>query len=104
MSAPQVEDTISALLAIDDNSGDQAQGGNDNGNDPQGNQGGGQGQQQAQQQPPPEPQQIEKGQTPDQVKASLGTPDKIVNLGAKQIFVYKDLKVTFVNGKVADVQ
>ena len=104
MSAPQVEDTISALLAIDDNSGDQAQGGNDKGNDPQGNQGGGQGQQQAQQQPPPEPQQIEKGQTPDQVKASLGTPDKIVNLGAKQIFVYKDLKVTFVNGKVADVQ
>jgi hypothetical protein len=38
------------------------------------------------------------------VKAALGQPDKIVNLGAKQIFVYKDIKVTFINGKVADVQ
>jgi hypothetical protein len=27
-----------------------------------------------------------------------------VNLGAKQIWVYKDLKVTFLNGKVSDVQ
>jgi len=53
---------------------------------------------------PPEPQQIEKGQTPDQVIAAIGQPDKIVNLGAKQIFVYKGLKVTFLNGKVSDVQ
>ena len=51
-----------------------------------------------------EPQTIEKGQTPDQVQGSLGKPDKIVNLGTKQIWVYKDLKVTFVNGKVSDVQ
>ncbi len=97
----QVEDTIAGLLAIDDSGGDQG-GGQQGGNDQQGgDQGGGQAQQQA---PPPEPQQIEKGQTPDQVKAALGTPDKIVNLGAKQIFVYKDLKVTFLNGKVSDVQ
>ncbi len=105
----QVEDTIAGLLAIDDsgNSNDQGGGqqggGNGNGNDQQGgNQGGGGGQ--AQQAPPPEPQQIEKGQTPDQVKAAIGVPDKIVNLGAKQIYVYKDLKVTFLNGKVSDVQ
>jgi hypothetical protein len=38
------------------------------------------------------------------VQGSLGKPDKIVNLGAKQIWVYKDLKVTFLNGKVSDVQ
>jgi hypothetical protein len=38
------------------------------------------------------------------VKAALGQPDKIVNLGAKQIYVYKDIKVTFINGKVSDVQ
>jgi hypothetical protein len=44
------------------------------------------------------------GQTIDQVVAALGQPDKIVNLGSKQIYVYKDLKVTFVDGKVADVQ
>ena len=33
-----------------------------------------------------------------------GQPEKTVNLGSKQIYVYKDLKVTFVNGKVSDVQ
>ncbi len=108
-SPPQVEDTIAGLLAIDDSGGDQGnggqQGGNGNGDDQQGgNQQGGGGGQAQQQAPPPEPQQIEKGQTPDQVKAALGTPDKIVNLGPKQIYVYKDLKVTFLNGKVSDVQ
>ncbi|HEX9111546.1 MAG TPA: hypothetical protein VF845_08720 [Terriglobales bacterium] len=101
-NASEVEDTIGQLLAISDDSQDQGQG-DQGGQDQQGgnNQGGGQAQQQG---PPPEPQQIEKGQTPDQVKASLGPPEKIVNLGAKQIYVYKDLKVTFVNGKVSDVQ
>jgi hypothetical protein len=107
-SPSQVEDTIAGLLAIDDSGGDQGgqQGGNGNGNgnDQGGNQQGGGGGQAQQQAPPPEPQQIEKGQSPDQVKAALGAPDKIVNLGAKQIYVYKDLKVTFLNGKVSDVQ
>jgi hypothetical protein len=107
-SPSQVEDTIAGLLALDDSGGDQGggqQGGNNN--DQQGgNQGGGQGQGQGQpqQQAPPPPQQIEKGQTPDQVIAAIGQPDKIVNLGAKQIYVYKDIKVTFINGKVSDVQ
>lgn len=44
------------------------------------------------------------GMTTDQVKAAMGTPEKIVYLGPKQIYVYKDLKVTFLGGKVADVQ
>jgi hypothetical protein len=44
------------------------------------------------------------GMTTDQVQGSLGAPQKIVNLGAKQIYVYKDLKVTFFNGRVVDVQ
>jgi hypothetical protein len=107
-SPSQVEDTIAGLLAIDDSSdqggqqGGNDQGGNQQGGNQQGGGGGGGGQ--AQQAPPPEPAQIEKGQTPDQVKAALGQPDKIVNLGAKQIYVYKDIKVTFINGKVADVQ
>ena len=105
-SLSQVEDTIAELLNIDDTPSDQGagQGGNGTGtaaaNDKAGDQGGGGGQgQQA-----PAPQQIEKGQTPDQVKATLGQPDKIVNFGSKQIFIYKDLKVTFLNGKVSDVQ
>jgi len=104
----QVEDIIAGLLAIDDSGGDQGgnqqQGGNDQGGNNQGGNQGGGGGQQAQQGPPPEPQQIEKGQTPDQVKAAIGVPDKIVNLGPKQIYVYKDIKVTFLNGKVSDVQ
>jgi hypothetical protein len=112
MSAPQVEDVIAGLLAIDNSSdqggqqGDNNQGGNNQGGNDQGggnNQGGGGGGQ-AQNQPPPEPVQIEKGMTPDQVKAANGVPDKIINLGAKQIYVYKDIKVTFLNGKVSDVQ
>ena len=44
------------------------------------------------------------GQTIDEVVAAIGQPDKIVNLGAKQIYVYKDIKVTFMKGKVSDVQ
>lgn len=99
-SPSEVEDTITELLALDDSAVDQA-GIGQQGRNPQpgGNAGGGQAQQQA-----PEPVQIEKGQSPDQVKAALGIPDKIVNLGTKQIFVYKDLKVIFLNGKVFDVQ
>ena len=42
--------------------------------------------------------------TMDQVQGSLGQPSKVVNLGPKQIYVYKDLKVTFLNGRVVDVQ
>jgi hypothetical protein len=55
-------------------------------------------------QPPPPPASVDKGQTPDQVIAAMGQPDKILNLGAKMIYVYKDIKVTFVNGKVTDAQ
>jgi hypothetical protein len=110
-SAGQVEDVIGQVLSI---STDDAQQGGQQGGDQGGQQQGGQqqgGQQQAgqqqpaaQEQPQAEPQTIEKGQTPDQVQAAMGKPDKIVNLGVKQIYVYKDLKVTFINGKVSDVQ
>jgi hypothetical protein len=40
----------------------------------------------------------------DQVKAIQGEPQKIVDLGAKQIYMYKDLKITFSDGKVIDIQ
>ena len=59
-------------------------------------------------QPAPVPQQepvkIGLGQTADQVVAGLGQPDKVVDLGSKKIYIYKDLKITFVDGKVSDVQ
>jgi hypothetical protein len=55
-------------------------------------------------QPPPPPATIGLGQTKDQVVASLGQPQKIVNLGKKEMYYYKDLKVIFTAGKVSDVQ
>jgi hypothetical protein len=42
--------------------------------------------------------------SPDEVKQTLGNPDKIVDLGSKQVFVYKDMKIVLMDGKVSDVQ
>ncbi len=89
----QVMDVINQVLPADNGSGDTQQ--------PQDSQG---QQQQAGQPEQAQPQTIQAGQTIDDVVAILGRPEKIVNLGAKQIYVYKDLKVTFMNGKVSDVQ
>ena len=47
---------------------------------------------------------VKLGMSPDEVKQSLGNPDKIVDLGAKQVYIYKDMKVIFLDGKVSDVQ
>ncbi|HKM80657.1 MAG TPA: hypothetical protein VJY15_06810 [Candidatus Acidoferrum sp.] len=96
----QVSDLINQTLEIQtDDSGQQQQ----QGQDAQGQQSA-QAQQQAPAQPPAPPPTIQLGQTPDEVTAALGQPEKIVNLGAKQIYYYKDMKITFVKGKVSDVQ
>jgi len=50
------------------------------------------------------PVSVDLGQTIDQVTAALGQPKSIVNLGTKKIYVFKDMKVTFKDGKVSDVQ
>jgi hypothetical protein len=57
--------------------------------------------------PPPAdapPPTIAMGQTKDQVTAGFGQPARIAKLGAKEIFYYKDMKVTFTNGKVSNVE
>jgi hypothetical protein len=36
--------------------------------------------------------------------AILGQPIRKAKVGVKDIYSYKDLKVTFVNGKVKDIQ
>jgi hypothetical protein len=95
-SAGEIEDAIGQVFSIS-NDDQQAQGGDAN------------AQQGPPQAAPPEPQQAEPqtvqlGMTTDQVQSALGKPEKIFNVGAKQIYVYKDVKVTFLNGKVSDVQ
>lgn len=50
------------------------------------------------------PKSIELGQTPAQVEEIMGKPEKIVKLGEKTIYVYKDMKITFINGRLTDVQ
>jgi hypothetical protein len=47
---------------------------------------------------------IALGQTIDQVTANMGTPQQIIDLGAKKIYKYPDMKVIFMNGQVSDVQ
>jgi len=47
---------------------------------------------------------IQLGQTIPEVVTVLGQPERIVNLGSKKIYVYKTLKITFLDGKVSDVQ
>jgi hypothetical protein len=38
------------------------------------------------------------------VTSAFGQPAKIVKLGVKEIFFYKDMKVTFTDGKVSNVE
>jgi hypothetical protein len=50
------------------------------------------------------PATISMGQSMDDVKASMGQPTRIISLGPKTIYVYKDMKITFKAGKVSDVE
>jgi hypothetical protein len=57
--------------------------------------------------PPPAdtpPPTIALGQNMDQVTAGFGQPLKLAKVGTKTIFYYKDMKVTFTNGKVSNVE
>jgi hypothetical protein len=47
---------------------------------------------------------ITLGQSIDNVTTALGSPIRIIDLGAKKIYTYKDMKIIFMNGKVSDVQ
>jgi len=54
--------------------------------------------------PEPPPINISKGQSIEEVTSQMGQPKSVVDLGAKKIYVYKDMKITFNGGKVTDVQ
>lgn len=47
---------------------------------------------------------ISLGQSIADVTAALGQPVTTIDLGPKQIYKYADMKITFVNGKVTDVE
>jgi hypothetical protein len=55
-------------------------------------------------QPPAQPPTVSLGLTIDQVVVMLGQPDRLANLGSKKIYSYKDMKITFVDGRVSDIQ
>ena len=55
--------------------------------------------------PPSGPPCIELGQTVDEVQSVLNQqPKTIVKLKHKQVYVFADMKITFVDGRVTDVQ
>lgn len=50
------------------------------------------------------PATVALGQSFEDVEKALGKPERVVNLGSKVTWIYKDMKVVFQDGKVADVQ
>jgi hypothetical protein len=111
-SVPTVDDfvkTVSEVITVQ-----PAEGQGDQGN--QGDQGGQQAPAaSADQAPPPDiapppppadapPPTIALHQTKDEVIAIMGQPTRIAKLGVKEIFYYKDMKVTFTNGKVSNIE
>jgi hypothetical protein len=44
------------------------------------------------------------GLTIDQAKAIQGEPQRIVEVGNRKIYVYNDLKITFTNGRLTDIE
>lgn len=47
---------------------------------------------------------LKLGQTPEDVVRIMGPPNRKVDLGGKLIYTYDDLKITFENGVVANVE
>jgi hypothetical protein len=110
-SVPQVDDFVKTVFEVI--TVQPAEGQGDQGN--QGDQGSQPAAAPADQAPPSDiappsppadtpPPTIALGQTKDEVIAAFGQPMRIAKLGVKEIFYYKDMKVTFTNGKVSNVE
>ena len=96
LSIPEVVDTISQVLAFDqppDSPAPQAGSAAVADQSPA-----------APENPPEQTQTIKIGATINEVEAALGEPAKKIDLGDKQIFIYKDVKLTFKDGKVVDAE
>ena len=53
---------------------------------------------------PPPPPALSIGETSSQVLQAYGMPTKIVDLGKKKTYFYKDIKVIFTDDKISDMQ
>ncbi|MGA3238654.1 MAG: hypothetical protein ABSG03_20350 [Bryobacteraceae bacterium] len=53
--------------------------------------------------PPPPAPELKLGLTVDQVVAQLGQPVNTATVGDKQIYLFKEWKITFIGGKVTDI-
>ena len=51
-----------------------------------------------------QPPTVSLGMTTSQVQSILGQPRRVVDLGQKKMFIYDDMKVIFMDGRVSDVQ
>jgi hypothetical protein len=103
-SVTQVEDKIAEVFSPDSGNNQQGQPPNEGG---QSQRSGNQRQTDNNQPAPQDAPSIEIGQTIEQVVAALGDPvNKLKGAGTKQIYFYNQpkLKITFVNGKVADIE
>jgi hypothetical protein len=47
---------------------------------------------------------VQQGQTPEEVVDILGEPEKRILLGPKTVFIYKDMKLVFKDGKLVDME
>lgn len=111
----EVEQAIEAVMAPD-TGGDDAQGGDNNAgaaNQPQGPPVA----QRAAAPPPPQrivtpppaapagpPPTISMGESSTEVLQAMGMPQQMIDLGKKKTYIYKNMKVVFLNDKVTDVQ
>lgn len=50
------------------------------------------------------PTEVRSGMTPAEVESALGQPERKATLDAKAIYWYPGMKITFVDGKVTDVE
>jgi hypothetical protein len=50
------------------------------------------------------PKRVTLGNTLDEVQLVMGNPNKIINLDARVIHIYDDMKIIYDDGKVSDVQ
>ncbi len=50
------------------------------------------------------PKKVQLGDSRKRVEEILGQPEAMADLGSKVVYVYRSFKVTFVDGRVSDVQ